>query len=104
MPILIMYALRRTAMRHGIFTDALTRFNKEIPKSPHLQNAAVLKQLMSMVGGVQAGEVFDKRNDRLMAMQRDSRVTFGSAGKGNHLDFRLGRSDWRFSVGKYFCE
>ena len=73
-----MYALRRTAMRHGIFTDALTRFNKG--QSP-LQNAAVLKQLMSMVGGVQASEVFDKRNDRLMAMQRDSRVTFGSAGK-----------------------
>ena len=73
-----MYALRRTAMRHGIFTDALTRFNKG--QSP-LQNAAVLKRLMSMVGGVQASEVFDKRNDRLMVMQRDSRVTFGSAGK-----------------------
>ena len=73
-----MYALRRTAMRHGIFTDALTRFNKG--QSP-LQNATVLKQLMSMVGGVQASEVFDKRNDRLMAMQHDSRVTFGSAGK-----------------------
>ena len=53
-----MYALRRTAMRHGIFTDALTRFNKG--QSP-LQNAAVLKQLMSMVGGVQASEVFDLR-------------------------------------------
>ena len=51
-----MYTLRRTAMRHGIFTDALTRFNKG--QSP-LQNAAVLKQLMSMVGGVQASEVFD---------------------------------------------
>ena len=73
-----MYALRRTAMRHGIFTDALTRFNKG--QSP-LQNAAVLKQLMSMVGGVQASEVFDKRNDRLMVVQHDSRVTFGSAGK-----------------------
>ena len=73
-----MYALRRTAMRHGIFTDALTRFNKG--QSP-LQNAAVLKQLMSMVGGVQASEVFDKHNDRLMAMQHDSRVTFGSAGE-----------------------
>ena len=72
-----MYALRRTAMRHGIFTDALTRFNKG--QSP-LQNDAVLKQLMSMVGGVQASEVFDERNDRLMVMQRDSRVTFGSAG------------------------
>ena len=73
-----MYALRRTAMRHGIFTDALTRFNKG--QSP-LQNAAVLKQLMGMVGGVQASEVFDKCNDRLMVMQHDSRVTFGSAGK-----------------------
>jgi len=73
-----MYALRRTAMRHGIFTDALTRFNKG--QSP-LQNATVLKRLMSMVGGVQASEVFDKRNDRLMVMQHDSRVTFGSAGK-----------------------
>ena len=51
-----MYALRRTAMRHGIFTDALTRFNKG--QSP-LQNAAVLKRLMNMVGGVQASEVFD---------------------------------------------
>ena len=73
-----MYALRRAAMRHGIFTDALTRFNKG--QSP-LQNAAVLKWLMGMVGGVQASQVFDKRNDRLMVMQRDSRVTFGSAGK-----------------------
>ena len=43
-------------MRHGIFTDALTRFNKG--QSP-LQNAAVLKQLMGMVGGVQASQVFD---------------------------------------------
>ena len=51
-----MYALRKTAMRHGVFTDALARFNKG--QSP-LQNAAVLKRLMSMVGGEQASEVFD---------------------------------------------
>ena len=51
-----MYALRKTAMRHGVFTDALARFNKG--QSP-LQNAAVLKRLMSMVSGVQASEVFD---------------------------------------------
>ena len=51
-----MYALRKTAMRHGVFTDALARFNKG--QSP-LQNAAVLKLLMSMVDGVQASEVFD---------------------------------------------
>ena len=51
-----MYALRKTAMRHGVFTYALARFNKG--QSP-LQNAAVLKRLMSMVSGVQASEVFD---------------------------------------------
>ena len=51
-----MYALRKTAMRHGVFTDALARFNKG--QSP-LQNAAVLKRLMSMVGGEQASQVFD---------------------------------------------
>lgn len=51
-----MYVLRKTAMRHGVFTDALARFNKG--QSP-LQNAAVLKRLMSMVSGVQASEVFD---------------------------------------------
>ena len=51
-----MYALRKTAMRHGVFTDALARFNKG--QSP-LQNAAVLKLLMNMVSGVQASEVFD---------------------------------------------
>lgn len=59
-----MYALRRTAMRHGIFTDALTRFNKG--QSP-LQNAAVLKRLMNMVGGVQASEVEDKYNPTIFA-------------------------------------
>lgn len=51
-----MYALRKTAMRHGVFTDALARFNKG---QSLLQNAAVLKLLMNMVGGVQASEVFD---------------------------------------------
>lgn len=51
-----MYALRRSSMRHGLFTDALTRFNKG--QSP-LQNAAVLKELTRLVGGEQASEVFD---------------------------------------------
>ncbi|RKW00602.1 MAG: phenylalanine--tRNA ligase subunit beta, partial [Candidatus Saccharimonas sp.] len=37
-----MYAVRKIAMRHGVFTDALARFNKG--QSP-LQNAAVLNRL-----------------------------------------------------------
>ena len=68
-----MYALRHTAMRHGIFTDALTRFNKG--QSP-LQNAVILKQLMNMVGGVQASEVFDlKQSDGHMDDYFDGKYT-----------------------------
>ena len=49
-----MYAVRRTAMRHGIFTDALARFNKG--QSP-LQTSLVLRQLIQIVGGRQASPV-----------------------------------------------
>ena len=55
-----MYAVRKTAMRHGVFTDALARFNKG--QSP-LQNDRVLARLMTMVqdltGAQQASDVYD---------------------------------------------
>lgn len=55
-----MYTIRKTSMRHGLFTDALTRFNKG--QSP-LQNPNVLGLLVASVqdtaGGEQASEVFD---------------------------------------------
>lgn len=63
-----MYALRRTAMRHGIFTDALTRFNKG--QSP-AQTDPVLKQLMGMVGGVQASPVLFKNHQSLRSVLAD---------------------------------
>lgn len=57
-----MYALRRSSMRHGLFTDALTRFNKG--QSP-LQNDKVLSFLLSNMANVsqsiQPGEVSDIR-------------------------------------------
>ncbi len=55
-----MYTLRRSSMRHGVFTDALTRFSKG--QSP-LQNDRVLARLMELVatyaGAEQASAVFD---------------------------------------------
>lgn len=53
-----MYAVRKTAMRHGIFTDALARFNKG--QSP-LQTAPVLQQLLEMIDGRQASVVQDEK-------------------------------------------
>lgn len=55
-----MYAVRKSSMRHGIFTDALTRFNKG--QSP-LQNEYVMKLLMelmaSLAGAQQTSSVAD---------------------------------------------
>lgn len=48
-----MYAIRKSSMRHGIFTDAVTRFNKG--QSPY-QNEHILNLLMMSITDVSAGE------------------------------------------------
>jgi len=59
-----MYAVRKSSMRHGIFTDALARFNKG--QSPR-QNPYVISYLSTMVSGlsgaVVAGETTDLCDD-----------------------------------------
>lgn len=58
-----MYSIRRTSMAHGLFTDAVTRFNKG--QSP-LQNANVLAkaihEVRSLAGGKLAGDVHDNNH------------------------------------------
>lgn len=61
-----MYAVRKTSMRHGLFTDALARFNKG--QSP-LQNSRVMSRLMAHIAdssssAVQASTVADWPADR----------------------------------------
>jgi phenylalanyl-tRNA synthetase beta chain len=55
-----MYSIRRTSMAHGLFTDAVTRFNKG--QSP-LQNQAVIAKIVDEVrkfaGGKVASELVD---------------------------------------------
>lgn len=59
-----MYTVRKTSMRYGLFTDALTRFNKG--QSP-LQNSYILNLLMvrlrDIAGGEQASDVFDDKTE-----------------------------------------
>ncbi|MET1033410.1 MAG: phenylalanine--tRNA ligase subunit beta, partial [Candidatus Saccharimonadales bacterium] len=49
-----MYSIRRTAMAHGVFTDAVTRFNKG--QSP-LQNVAVLAKIVDEIRRFADGKV-----------------------------------------------
>lgn len=64
-----MYTIRRTAMRHGLFTDAFTRFSKG--QSP-LQNDRVLYQFMKLlekyVRAQQASDVYDVCDEDLSDM------------------------------------
>jgi phenylalanyl-tRNA synthetase beta chain len=57
-----MFTIRRSSMRHGLFTDASTRYTKG--QSP-LQNDRVLKYCMDVIGlvagGEQASDVKDER-------------------------------------------
>lgn len=59
-----MYNIRRTAMEHGLFTDAVTRFTKG--QSP-LQNPAVLAETIlkvgELAGGKQASEIIDQKSE-----------------------------------------
>lgn len=68
-----MYSIRRTSMAHGLFTDAVTRFNKG--QSP-LQNLAVLAKIVDEIrqyaSGKVAGEVIDKNNLSEAVNQRGS--------------------------------
>ena len=49
-----MYSIRRTAMRYGLFTDAVTRFNKG---QSTLQNDRVLAKTINMLREVAGGKV-----------------------------------------------
>lgn len=85
-----MYAVRKSAMRHGVFTDALTRFNKG--QSP-LQNDRIL-QLLSMniqeiAGGEQASQVFDEN----AYAKLDGNITVGRTFINDRLGLKLSASD-----------
>ena len=51
-----MYKIRKTSMRHGLFTDAVTRFNKG--QSP-LQTDRIAVRLLELLPGKQASAVYD---------------------------------------------
>jgi phenylalanyl-tRNA synthetase beta chain len=68
-----MYSIRRTSMTHGIFTDAVTRFNKG--QSP-LQNLAVLgritQDLIEQAGAQVAGPAIDDNHLSDAVVERNS--------------------------------
>ncbi len=91
-----MYSIRRTSMTHGLFTDAVSRFNKG--QSP-LQNLAVLAKIVDEIrrfaDGKVAGAVIDD-NHVLEATERGSLyepVTVTAEFVNTRLGFALSAED-----------
>lgn len=55
-----MYSIRRTSMAHGLFTDAVTRFNKgQTPLQTRAVLAKMVHDVMDIAGGTVAGPLVD---------------------------------------------
>lgn len=81
-----MYAVRKTAMRYGVFTDALTRFNKG--QSP-LQNPVVLRLLMKLIADVAGGEQASAVSDQHAELQAPPILTVEASFVNERLGLNL---------------
>lgn len=92
-----MYSIRRTSMAHGLFTDAVSRFNKG--QSP-LQNRAVIAKIIvdvqRLAGGKVASELIDDNHLPAEAVERGSihpPVTLTTNFINSRLGLSLGTSE-----------
>lgn len=81
-----MYSIRRTSMEHGLFTDAVTRFNKG---QSSYQNDRVLsyaiQQLADYAGAVQASDVIDIKQELRQLTPISITPEYANARLGIHL-------------------
>jgi len=87
-----MYAIRRTAMKYGLFTDAVTRFNKG--QSP-LQNDIVLEEAVTTVAYVSNGSAASQVFDVKSQLQKPAPVQVTSDRRGYGTPVRERRTSSR---------
>ena len=82
-----MYTIRKSSMRHGVFTDALTRFNKG---QSSLQQPFVIDRLLrstlEVTSGTQASDVYDVSGELAMPAPVTVSVDFINTRLGLGLD------------------
>lgn len=66
-----MYSIRKTSMKHGLFTDAVTRFNKG---QSALQNDRVIRYANAMVVKLAGGNIVNKEIDERAKPKRFKKV------------------------------
>ncbi len=81
-----MYCVRRSSMRHGVFTDALTRFNKG--QSP-LQNRVVLAKLVEDLGELSGAKVAGHTADEHGELSSPEPITISADFINDRLGLKL---------------
>ncbi len=71
-----MYAIRRASMKHGLFTDAVTRFNKG---QSTRQNSQVLKEATATLEFVAGGSVVSRVCDEGQTAQKSNSIAITSS-------------------------
>lgn len=81
-----MYTVRKTSMRHGLFTDAVTRYNKgqSSLQQPYILDLAI-KSILDTTGGTQASAVFDVSGELSLPEPINITVEFINARLGSKL-------------------
>lgn len=85
-----MYSIRRTSMAHGLFTDAVTRFNKG--QSP-LQNPAILAKSVALFQELASAQVASEVVDENYAPAQQPTVVVESTFINKRLGLQLGAAD-----------
>jgi phenylalanyl-tRNA synthetase beta chain len=85
-----MYAIRKTSMRHGLFTDAVTRFNKG--QSP-LQNDRVLARAVEMLQELSGAEPASDAKDSRHIQDDSSKVVTAASFINSRLGLSLSAID-----------
>ncbi len=81
-----MYAVRKSSMRHGVFTDALTRFNKgQSPRQNPYILSCLMKSIVDVAGGTQATGVFDESAEQAQQPLLEIGTDFINARLGSQL-------------------
>ncbi len=95
-----MYTVRKTSMRYGLFTDALTRFNKG---QSSIQNDRVMHKLMELCTKLSGAEQASKVLDEYSSDKQESNLDSFSNGVTVELKFVNDRLGLDLQVDE-FCE
>jgi phenylalanyl-tRNA synthetase beta chain len=89
-----MYTVRRTSMRHGLFTDAVTRYNKgQSPlQNPYALHLAI-QSVFDTAGGEQGSEVIDSKELSQFEKAHTQPITLDDSFINSRLGLGLSRDE-----------